>query len=166
MNFFITKTIYRVACSSAELFEMPRQETVVVQISPLSRALGDLASDENIVGNGLSCPGLRTHEPIESKDVRNHQHWNVDDGDEIGCAELAGQVRKADSNGVVVVDEDVGRAHKVVGDDEEPEQRASPHGKKCQNGEHAGREITVGGKRGEGSRKIWANDTGKNEDEP
>ena len=104
------------------------------------------------------------HEPIEGDDVRNHQHWNVDDGDEIGCAQLARHVRKADSNGVVVVDEDVGRAHKVVGDDEQPEQRASPYAKKCQNGEHAGCEITVGGECGERSGKICPNDTGKDED--
>ena len=50
---------------------------------------------------------------MESDDVRNHQYWNVDDWDEIGCAQLACHVRKADSNGVVVVDEDVGRAHEV-----------------------------------------------------
>ena len=74
--------------------------------------------------------------------------------------------RKAGPDGVVVVDEDVGRSHEIEGDDEEPEERTYPYREKRQNGQHPGCEVAVGGERGEAGGQIGADDAGKDKDEP
>src|SRR5215471_20853332 len=54
---------------------------------------------------------------IECDDVRDHQQGYVDDRDRIGAAQLPRRRRKAGLNGVVIVDDDVGWAHNIEGDD-------------------------------------------------
>lgn len=48
--------------------------------------VASLLRRDRIVGNGLSCSGLRTHQPIECERVRDHQYGDVDDGDYVGGA--------------------------------------------------------------------------------
>ena len=64
-----------------------------------------------------SCLGLRTHQPVESDEVRDHQHWHVDDRNDVGSAELPCQRRQTAPDGVVVGLEE------IDGSDEIPTRR-------------------------------------------
>src|SRR4029077_19973702 len=97
-------------------------------------------------------------------EVRDHQYGNVDDRDPISGAQLARQGRKAELGGVIIVDDEVGDAHDIEGDDKQPKERTYPHGEERQHGKYPGREVAVGG---EGSKARWqiADNARKNEDE-
>ena len=80
----------------------------VVRLSELRR--------ERFSGDGVICPEQRTRQPIECDRVRDHQHGDVEDRDDICGAQLACHKRKAQPGGLIVVDEDVGCAQNVEGD--------------------------------------------------
>jgi hypothetical protein len=111
-------------------------------------------------------PASRTHQKIECGDVRDHQQRYVDDRDRVGGAQPLRVRRKADLDGVVIVDDEVDRPHEIEGDDEQPEQRAYPHREKRQHGQHPGCEVAPGGEHGETGGQIGAYDARKDEDEP
>ena len=54
----------------------------------------------------------------------------------------------------------------IEGDDEQPEERTYPDREKRQHGEHAGREVAIGGKGGEARGQVGADDARDDEDEP
>ena len=58
------------------------------------------------------------------------------------------------------------RPHEIEGDDEKPKERAYPCREKRQNGQHSGREVTVGGESGEAGGQIGADDARKDKDQP
>jgi hypothetical protein len=64
-------------------------------------------------------PTLRTQQQIECDDVRDHQQGHVDDRDCIGGTQLPRNRGKVELDGVVIVDNQVGHAHEIEGDDEE-----------------------------------------------
>ena len=66
---------------------------------------------------------------------------------------------------MVIVDDDVGCAHDIEGDDERPKQRTYPCGEKRKHSQHSGGEVTVRGERSEsnGQRPY---DARKDKDEP
>jgi hypothetical protein len=70
----------------------------------------DLGCDR-IADDGTMHRRLRTHQQIECDDVRDHQQRHVDDRDRVGGSQLPRQGRKAELGGVVIVDDEVGRAH-------------------------------------------------------
>src|SRR5215467_6195396 len=107
---------------------------------------------------------LRTHQQIKCDDVRNHQQRDVNDRDHVGGTQLSCQGWKAELGGVIIVDDEVGRAHEVEGDNEQPKDRTYPHSEKCQDGEKPRREIAIGGERGEAFWQI-ADDAREDEDE-
>ena len=74
--------------------------------------------------------------------------------------------RKTDLDGMIVVDEQVDRAHEIEGDDEQPEERTYPDREKRQHGQHPGCDVAVGGEHREASGQIGADDAWKDEDEP
>src|ERR1700691_4037411 len=71
--------------------------------------------------------GLRTHQPIERHDVRDHQHWYIENRYRISCAQLPRQRRKTNMDGVVIVDENVDRPYQIESDDKQPEERTHPY---------------------------------------
>src|SRR5205085_10473627 len=72
---------------------------------------------------------------------------------------------KVQLDGVVIVADEVGHAHDIEGDDEQPKERTYPHSQKRQDGKQPGREVTVSGEVGETSRQIAGN-ARKDEDQP
>ena len=69
-------------------------------------------------------------------------------------------------DGVVIVEDDVARSHKIEGDDEQPKERTHPHREKRQHGQDPGCKVAVSGEGGEASGQIGADDARKNKDEP
>src|SRR5215471_10895264 len=86
--------------------------------------------------------------------------------DRIGAAQLPRHRRKAGLNGVVIVDDDVGWAHDIEGDDESTKQRTYLCGEERQDGQHSGGEVTVGGEGGEPDGQSRPYDSRKDKDEP
>src|SRR6266849_932576 len=119
-----------------------------------------------IADEGLRRLGPRTHQQIERGAVRDHQQGHVDDRDRVCGSQLPRQRRKVDLDGVVIIEDDVGRPHEIEGDDERPKERTYPYREKRQHGQHPGCEVAIGGEGGEASRQIGADDAGKDEDEP
>jgi hypothetical protein len=54
--------------------------------------------------------------------LRDHQHGHVDDRDRVGGAQLPRQRRRADLDGVVIVEDEVDRSHEIKGNYEQPGQ--------------------------------------------
>src|SRR6202008_414314 len=76
------------------------------------------------------------------------------------------QRRKANLDGVVIVEEEVNRPNEIEGDDEKPEQRTYPYREKRQDGEQPGCQVPVGSERGEASGgQIRTDDPRKDKDE-
>jgi hypothetical protein len=125
-----------------------------------------VARASRIAGENGSCVGPVARQPIKSDEVRDHQHWHIENRDRVRGAQLARDSWKTELDGVVVVEEDVGRPHEIEGDDEEPKERTYSDREKGQQGQNSGCKVTVGGERGEASRQIGADDAGKNKDEP
>ena len=105
-----------------------------------------------------SCAGPRADQPIESDEVRKHQHGYVEDRDRVGRAQLSRDRWKAELDGVVVGKEDVGRPREIERDDEEPKQRTYSDREKGQQGENSGCEVTIGGECGKPGRQMAADD--------
>ena len=63
---------------------------------------------------------------MESDEVRDHQHWHIENRDRVRGTQLARYDWKTELDGVVVVEEDVGRPHEIEGDHEEPKERTYP----------------------------------------
>jgi len=78
---------------------------------------------------------VRTHQPIDSNEVRDHEHWHVENRDRICGTQLPRQRRKAEPDRVVIIEEDVDRPDEIEGDDEQPKERTYPHRKKGQHGQ-------------------------------
>ena len=116
-------------------------------------------------GDDLIGRGQRAQQPIESDEVRDHQHGDVEDGDNVSGTHLPGDCGKAGADGVEIVEEDIGHADEIEGDDERPEERTHPYGEKREEGQHAGREVTIGGEGGKACGQM-ADDAWKDEDEP
>src|SRR6266853_343862 len=116
-------------------------------------------------GEGSNRLGLITQQQIECDDVRDHQHGHVDDRDRVCGAQLPRHRRKADLNGVVIVEDKVDHSHEIEGNDEQPKEWTYPYREKREDGEYPGCQVPVGGERGEASRQI-ADDTWKNKNEP
>src|SRR6266849_2421516 len=117
----------------------------------------------------FDCPsglGLRTYQKIECADVRDHQQRYVDDRYRVGGTQPLRVRRKADLDGVIIVDDEVDRPYEIEGDDEQPEKRAYPHREKRQHGQHSGREVAIGSEGGEAGRQVGTYNTRKDEDEP
>jgi len=72
---------------------------------------------------------VRTHQPIESDEVRDHQKWNIENRDRVCGTQLPRQRRKTESDRVIVVEQDVDRTYEIEGDDKEPKERTHPHRK-------------------------------------
>ena len=98
--------------------------------------------------------------------MRDHQQGDVDDGDDVGGTQLACHKRQAEPHGVVVGDEKVAGAHNVERDYKEPEQWTYRRREKSHDGQQAGGEIAIGCGRGKASGQVWADYTGKDEDQP
>jgi DNA-binding transcriptional LysR family regulator len=67
---------------------------------------------------GVNCLNVRTHrwprQKIESGEVRDHQQRHVNDRDRVRGAQLPRQRRQAAWDGVVVVEDEIGRAHDIL----------------------------------------------------
>src|SRR2546427_8414255 len=116
-------------------------------------------------GEGSNRLGLRPQQKIECEDVRDHQQGHVDDRDRVRRAQLPRQCRKADPDGVVIVEDEVDHSHEIEGNYEQPKEWTYPYREKREDGEHPGCQVPVGGERGEARGQI-ADDTWKNKDEP
>jgi hypothetical protein len=66
-----------------------------------------------IAGENGSCVGPMARQPIESDEVRDHQHWHIENRDRVRGTQLARDSWKTELDGVVVVEEDVGRPHEI-----------------------------------------------------
>jgi hypothetical protein len=83
---------------------------------------------------GPSHLRLRPHQQIERDDVRDHQNRNIEYWDHVGDAQLPRYSRKSDPDGVVIVKNEVDCPNEIECDDEQPEERTNPYGKKRQDG--------------------------------
>ena len=110
--------------------------------------------------------GMRTHQPIECDDVRDHQHGHVDESGSRMWRPTGPPSRKPDLDGVVIVEDEVGRPHEIEGDHEQPKERPYPYGEKRQDGQHSGCKVAISGERGEASRQARADDAWKNKNQP
>ncbi len=81
-------------------------------------------------------------------------------------AQLPSHSRKAETDGVVIVEDQVGRPHEIEADDEQPKERTDPYREKGQHGEHASRQVPVGSEYGEVGGQIGAHHAWKDEDQP
>jgi len=72
---------------------------------------------------------------------------------------------KADLD-VVIVDDEVDRAHEIEGEDERPEERANPHREKRQHGQKPGCKIAVRCELSESRGQVVTYNTRKEEYEP
>ena len=67
---------------------------------------------------------------------------------------------------MVIIENDVGRAHEIESDDQQPEERAYPYREKRQDGQHRGCQVAVGSELGEAGGQIRADYAWKDKDEP
>src|ERR1700688_3773053 len=67
---------------------------------------------------------------------------------------------------MVVVDDDIGRAHEIEGDNEQRKEWANPHREERQDRQQPGCQVTVSGERREASGNIGTNHARKDKDEP
>ena len=133
----------------------------------VTRLLDRLSADSTSLSRlPTQCPELRAQQQIEGCDVRDHQQRHIDDRDRVSRAQLSRHRGKVDLGGVVIVDNEVDKAHDIEANDEQPKQRTYPDREKCQHGEQPGGEVPIGGESREGGRQMRADHTWKDEDEP
>ncbi len=110
--------------------------------------------------------GMWAYQPIESGDMRDHQHWYVENRDRVCCAQLPCQRRKSDLDGMVIVEEEVGCSNEIEGHYEQPKERTYPHGEQGQDGQYSGYKVAISCERGEASGQAKTDDAWKNKNKP
>src|SRR5438270_6499374 len=119
-----------------------------------------------MAGEGWNRLWVWTQQQIKSDDVCDHQQGHVDDRYRVRGAQLPRQRRKANLDGMVIVEHEIDEAHEIEGRDEQPKERTYPYREKRQDGEHPCSKVPVGGESGEASGDIRADNTWKDKHQP